>query len=414
MKREATSKEKFFWNMMGAFANALSSVILSIAVNQILGGNSGGVFALAYANAQLMLTIGQFEVRQFQVTDVVSKYSFAVYHRFRMLTCLAMMLGTGGYILLESESLTLEGKYVVLALSIYKMIEAYADVYAGWFQKKDRIDISGKLFFIRITVSTIVFITTLCLFRNLVLSSLLMPVVSFSVLFLADFWYAGKMMTEKGETSFRELGRLFRDVFPLFLQAFSLMYISNAPKYAIAHFYSPEIQNIYNILFMPSFTINLVAIFIYLPMLLNIANCWNNMELAKFRRLILIVALLILLFSVIILAGTWVLGIPVLSVLYNVDLAAQRHDLFFAMGAGCLGAFASLMYNVITAMRYHKWLICGYGTAAVCALCAARPLVKNFGIHGGIIAYALSMTLLTVIYFTVFICAYSTRKGKRP
>ena len=74
MVNTASNREKYIWNMLGSLSSAVSSFILSISVNRILGAEDGGFFAFAYANAQQMITIGQFEVRPYQATDINEKY----------------------------------------------------------------------------------------------------------------------------------------------------------------------------------------------------------------------------------------------------------------------------------------------------------------------------------------------------
>ena len=371
MSQEITGKEKFFWNMMGSFANAALSLILSILVNRVLGGESGGIFSFAYSNALLMLTIGEFEVRQYQATDVRENYSFSTYRRLRILTCVLMLLCTIGYVLCNRSSLSQEECAMIFLLSAYRAIEAYADVYAGRFQQKDRIDISGKLFFVRNAASV------------------------------------------EGDTSSKLVLRLAREVMPLFLQAFSLMYINNAPKYAINRSCDASVQNLYNILIMPTFSINLFSIFIFRPMLLNIAKAWNDGDLAEFQKIILKITGMILVLTAGILAGTWLLGTQLLELLYGLDLAAQRIDLLAAMSVGGLCALAQFMYSVITAIRYHKYLIIGYAAAFFCALLAAPPLVSGFGIQGGIMSYALSMSVLCVAYLGIFFFAYGKKKQEK-
>ena len=60
MDEAVSNRKKFIWNMLGGLSSSGLSLILSIAVNRMLGGTYGGIFAFAYANAQLMYTIGAF------------------------------------------------------------------------------------------------------------------------------------------------------------------------------------------------------------------------------------------------------------------------------------------------------------------------------------------------------------------
>ena len=42
--------------------------------------NDAGIFVIAYAIGNLMLTIGRYGIRQFQASDVVEKYSYREYY----------------------------------------------------------------------------------------------------------------------------------------------------------------------------------------------------------------------------------------------------------------------------------------------------------------------------------------------
>lgn len=396
--------------MLGSLANAMSSIVLSVSVNRILGGESGGIFAFAYAHAQLMLTVGSFEVRQYQSTDVSENYSFGTYWRLRTITCVIMLLATAGYVVLHLKSFSICQSAVILLLTAYKMVEAFSDVYAGRFQQTDRIDISGKTFFARISASTCMFILTVLATRDLIMASGVMVITSVLSFLLVDRGFIKAYGLHREKTDVREVLRLAWDVLPLFFQAFCVMYISNAPKYAINELCSLETQNIYNILFMPTFAINLFSIFVFRPMMLDITNQWKDNRLREFLRTVCAVSGIIILLTLLAVAGCYVLGIPLLMLLYNVELQPYRLCLLFTMGVGGISAFVTFQYYVITAIRFQKWLILGYGVSSLLSVFAARPLVAKYGIWGGIASYAISVFVQALIYFLIFLCAYLKKK----
>ena len=77
--KETTAKKKFMWNMAGSLCNSLSSMLLLIIVNRISGESRGGFFALAYSTAQLLFSVGGFEIRPVQSTDIKNKFTFNYY-----------------------------------------------------------------------------------------------------------------------------------------------------------------------------------------------------------------------------------------------------------------------------------------------------------------------------------------------
>ena len=409
MKKQATDKEKFIWNMLGSISNAFSTLILSISVNRILGGESGGIFSFAYSNAQLMLTIGGFEVRPYQSTDIENKYSFNSYFTFRLLSCLLMVIVSVIYIL--AGDFNKEKSIVLLMLVLFKMVEAFTDVFAGRFQQRDRIDISGKLFFIRVVMSTAIFIIIVLLSGSLIIASAGMFIMSLALFFINDSRYIFEddrknISIEKGS-----ILNIFKYVFPLFIGAFVMMYIINAPKYAINNIYGDNMQNIYNILFMPAFVINLFSMFIFRPMLVSMTIDWNNRNLVKLWKSIFKMNGIILGFTAVTLAATWFLGIPVLSFMYNINLSSYREELMLVMLSGGISALMTFSYYIITIMRQQKLLVIGYGMALVYAYISSGILVDKFGIKGAVFTYGTAVALLFVVYVIIIIYT-NIKKGK--
>lgn len=410
MKETATNKEKFIWNMLGSLSNAFSSLILSISVNRILGGNSGGIFAFAYSNAQLMLTIGGFEVRPYQSTDVKEKYSFNAYFSFRIISCLLMLIVSVGYVLIGGFGF--EKGIVIVFLTMFKMVEAFADVFGGRFQQKDRIDITGKLFFIRVVSSTIIFIIIMLATHNLVAASIGMFIVSFLLFFINDYRYIFEADKKNIAVRFNKIPSLIKEVLPLFIGNFIMMYISNAPKYAINSTYGDNVQNIYNILFMPAFVINLFSLFVFRPMLVTMATNWSEGNKRALSNSIIKMYGIIAAATVIAMAGAWLLGIPVLGFLYNVELAEYRNDLVLVMVSGGISALVTFSYYVITILRQQTWILAGYIAAFIYAIFTARIMVKQYAIRGAIFAYGSSVGIIAVIFIIVIIFTIKKRKAK--
>ena len=411
MRNAVSEREKFIWNMMGSIANAFSTLVLSIFINRILGVESGGIFSFAYANAQLMLTIGQFEVRPYQSTDIKEKYGFNTYFSLRLVSCFSMILVTLFYVILNSFSF--EKGLVVFAFAAFKMVEAFADVLAGRFQQKDRIDLSGKLFFIRVTLSTIVFIVVIKFSQSLVIGAVSMFLTSFLLLVFFDSRFIFEDDKNKIAIDYRNIFSLAIEVLPLFAGAFMMMYISNAPKYAINDKFNDEFQNIYNILFMPAFVINLFSVFMFRPMLTKMAGYWNDGKLKKLARIILLMYLYILIFTGAAVFAAYIVGIPALEIMYKIDLREYKNHLMMVMVVGGISALMVFSSNVITVMRQQRYVIIAYLLTAVFSLTAVRKMVGKYAIKGAIMSYGISVLMIVVVFdFIIIIQGLRRRQGK--
>lgn len=82
-------------------------------------------------------------------------------------------------------------------------------------------------------------------------------------------------------------------------------------------------QTIFNILFMPASVLNLVYI-VFRPMLTKMAIAWEGKKKNNFLKILfkILGGLLGMTFFVII--GCWILGIPILTLIYGIDLHVYR------------------------------------------------------------------------------------------
>ena len=79
--------------------NAGQSVVILMVISRINGLEDAGIFSIANAIASLMLTVGNFGMRNYQVTDINEKYSFCNYISSRICTDVLMFLGSLYYIM---------------------------------------------------------------------------------------------------------------------------------------------------------------------------------------------------------------------------------------------------------------------------------------------------------------------------
>lgn len=69
----------YLWNTASSIIGSASMVIMALVVSRFLGGYAAGVFTLATAAGQQFQTLGAYEVRPYQATDVRHRFSFPTY-----------------------------------------------------------------------------------------------------------------------------------------------------------------------------------------------------------------------------------------------------------------------------------------------------------------------------------------------
>ena len=75
VKKQPSEKEIYIWNITGSMANAMFSVIALMFVTRVLSNDKTDIFSIAWSISQLMATIGTYQIRTLQATDVKERFS---------------------------------------------------------------------------------------------------------------------------------------------------------------------------------------------------------------------------------------------------------------------------------------------------------------------------------------------------
>ena len=116
-------KDSYLWNMLGSMLTAFQSVIMLMILTRTLGLTDAGIFTIAYANANLFLTIGKYGMRYYQVSDVKHQFSFKEYKASRIVSCIAMILISALYILItgSQNNYSAEKSLIILCMCVFKI-----------------------------------------------------------------------------------------------------------------------------------------------------------------------------------------------------------------------------------------------------------------------------------------------------
>lgn len=412
MEPERQMKSNFIWNAVGSVFESALSLLLLLLVNRMAGEASGGVFTFAFSHSQLLYYLATLETRPIQSTDVNRKYPFSLCFTLRLVSCGMMLMLSLGHTLFFMDGDPFR-KRIILYLCLYRALEALLDVFAAMFQQHGRIEYSGKVSAYRIPVTILAFALILFFTGNLEWACLSMPVITAGMLLTynlakwREFPDAGIRLRLSG------CRELLQACLPLFVSVFVMLYISNAPKYAIDTYCTDVVQNRYSILFMPAFVINLFSQFIFRPLLTPMASLWTGGETGRFTSHLTKMMLGILGITAVCIGGAWFLGIPVLSALYHADLSGERSVLIWVMVYGGLNAVNILLYNMVAVIRRQKWLLLVYPVSAAAVFFLASPMVQARGMAGGVLASVITMALLDGMLAAVVLGAVRmTRSGK--
>ena len=407
LRATASSKRVFIWNSMGSAIYAISSFLLLIIVGRVCGEAEGGVFSIGYAIAQLMLTIGVFEATTYFATDAQNRFTYAQYLGFKLVTCALMIVASVVYI--TSFGYDSHKALVAYALVAYRLFEALSQYWFAAFQKEGRLDISGFSTTWRSIISIVVFAVALVLSKDIVVSMLLSS-ASEAVWILSYDVPRLRAIRRVGRPDFspKPMARLFAACFPLFVSSFLAIYLGNVCKYAIDAVGTEQMQYVFNVLFMPSFVINLFVNFFIRPSLTHMAELWLKREVRAFAKVIAKLLGAVVGITVFVVAACALVGIPVLELFYGIDLEGSLPALVVLLVGGGFLSASVVFYNAMVIIRAQNGVLVCYALAIVIAHLIAVPFVVAGGIMGASVAYAVSCAGLLVCFVAVF--AWSARR----
>lgn len=403
-------QKTYIWSVLSGGLYSTSTFLMFWVITLLCGPYEAGIFTMAMSVGQQLVTIGYFNVRTYQVSDVRQVYSFSDYFMFRVSTCLIM--GAGGILWMVLGDFQGEKLAAVAILLVFKTGEAFADVIEGLFQQRDRYDAAARCMFWETALFLGTFAVTLAAGRNLSTALLAMTLVYLISVAVIDGSLVGAFDRIRFGIHPERQKQLFFACLPLFLNSFLVLYINNASKYAIDRLAGAEELACFNIIYMPAFVINMLGGFLLKPMLSSLSLRFQEKEFGGFAGILRRQALYIGGVTVLCVTGAWILGIPVLSFIYKTDLAPYREELCILVLAGAFSALYLMFQYALIIMRHQYASLAGCTVTALAAWLLIPVLVESWSVTGAAFGYLMLMILISGIYFAMTLYYYRKEKRK--
>ena len=400
-KDTSITRRAFVWNTVSGMINAGQSALILIFISHYLTHNDAGVFTIGFALANLFATMGRYGVRNYQVTDVRENSRFGEYLWARALTVAASLGLMVVYLGVQAGRglYSVEKTGVIAVICLWKMIDAVEDVYYGMYQQKGRLDIGAKCYSLRLIASTAVFCALLALRSSLMLACAVSTGVSIALAAVMIRSTIGGFHLPDERPRGKAVGRILRVCLPLFIGTTLSIFVGNSPKYMIDWYMDEGTQAIFGYIMMPAFVIMVLNQIIYQPIIRGLGELWQSGDRARFVRRVLLQYLVVLGVTAVVILGGYLLGIPLLSLMYNVDLSPYRGAFILLLLGGGVYALVNFIMVPLTAMRFQNCIPFGFGGAAVLSVALGGAIVSGRGIMGASWLY-LALNLVLAVYLT--------------
>ena len=411
MNNTPSQKSIYIWNLLGNFAAAAVSVLYLLIVSRMQTSEVADQFSLATSIGNLWIIIGQFQVRNYQATDVKSSHPFSAYFLTRLLTVIMMVISLFPYLWTINYDFTNNSVMIITWIIVYRVADAFSDLFQGYFQQHGRLDIAGKAMVYRYALSVLILLFGLLLSHSMVLT--LLALALFNLFFVFSYDYAHFKLFDK--LSFRnifsrntidESFKIIRVCFSLFIYGFLLTLVFNEAKLSISGAYAKGIveagaQRDYNILFMPVFFMSL-CILVVRPLITQMAELWQRKKFQVFYKMFLKILLLTLSIGIVITFLTYLIGVNVLSLIFGLDLLKYKLELTILVLSGVLYSFSIILENILIIMRKHYYLLSVYILMFIVTKMITTELVNKYQIMGASISFCIAMIVYAIGSLTIF------------
>ena len=401
-------KSEIIWNTLGSFVESLLSAVLLMFCTRLNGTEIAGMFSISFATTTILNAIGDFGIRIYQVTDTNRKYKFGDYLLARVFVVITMVII--GILFVNISGYTAEKLWICIALIMFKVIDNLSETYQGEFQLRNRLDLGGKSMVIRVSSSLIVFFITDVITKNVIFSCITFVLTNLTLFLLWDVRILSKFQKLEIKYDKNNIKEILLDCLPLAISTGLSLYIINATKYAIDNFGDYTMQTYFNVIYMPTFVINLVSAFVIKPFLKPFGDLWNSKEYLKFIKSISLIILILAGATICIDIACALLGVPVLSFIYGIDLSPYKMEMILLVISGFFYASATVMLYALSTIRKQKLTTIAYIITSVIALIASNICVNRWQMKGAIVSNMITTVTLFVLLVIFFL--YELKKSK--
>lgn len=371
------------FNTAGSLLFYICQAAMNLLVTGLVGADANGLLATAMTIANVGLSFASFGMRTFQVSDLAKKYSDRTYLLSRYITVATAWVACMAFAFANAYSAT--QRWVIFLYTGYRLLESWSDVWHGYLQRAERMDIVGISFGVRGLITAGVIFAGLFFTKDLVLTLGILLALNALYVLVVDIPLAKKtadLTPQPGGVS--KVLALLLECLPLAVYASLNTTIASAPRYFCERILGPVALNYFTNVFLPVLLLQVAAVYLFVPFITTFSRLWADKNRAGFFK-----GLRILFYC---LGGLWAAGAAGVALLGRWGLAFLYPSTPEILGyvsllqplvvCCCATVLVTVLCNLLTIARAMKELIIGNVCGLAVALLASPALIKGYGVWG--------------------------------
>lgn len=352
LRNPLTLRKNFTWTFLGNGIFSATQWGILIVLAKLGNPEMVGKYALALAITTPIILLSSLQLRAIQVTDTIDLYNFGDYAGLRIISSFFAILVT--IIIVILNDYPIDTILIIFIILTTKVVDSFSDVMYGVMQKSEHMDSVSKSKILKGVMSLFLLIILLWTTKNIVMSTLALPIVSLVILFLYDKKLAENYTSIRPVYDWRKMRRLIILSLPLGLVLMMGSLNTNIPRYFL-EYYSNEI-------FLGYFAA-ITYLIVVGSTIMNalgqsasprLARYYALGEVKKFKNLILKMNLIGIIIGSIGIGLAAIYGKEILAIIYDENYSQYSKAFVLVMVSGAVSYIGSFIGFGITAARAFK------------------------------------------------------------
>ncbi len=396
------SGHDYIFNTVGSAAWGALFPALTVVATQLSGVERAGQFTMAFTTATLLLYIGNYGVKTYQISDIDETESFSSYCIQRLMTVGIMLVVGFLYCALRGYD---NSMWLISAGAYgYRALDALSDCFEARLQQQDKLYLAGLSQTVRSVVPVVIFTLLLLITGSLEVASIALAVAAIFSFLLFTMPLTRLETTRSRKPSAIEIREIFVECFAAFLSLFLFALIENIPKFAMEGVLTYDSQVYFTALYFPAQSLLMIVGFVYRPQLVRIANIWADPK--KHMKFDLIVLTVLGVCVVVTLGGliyAKFIAVPLNGIMYAADFEPYRGAQYLMMIAGGITAGIDFLFQILTVLRKQAQATRIYLLSTLLALIISPILIRVYQLEGAVYSYLAVMVVLFAALVVTYI-----------
>lgn len=383
-------RHNFSWTLTSNLIYAACQWGILVVLAKWMSLEDLGRFTLAVAITAPVYMFTNLNLRSVQATDARHEYRFGEYLAVRFLAILTALTIIAVIVMMRGYRAEIVG--AVLLVSFAKAWESLSDLYYGQLQQHEQMERIAQSLILKGVLSLVLFATGLWLSDNLLggLTGMILAQAVVSVFF--DWQNVRRLTVDStgntgSEWHWPVLLRLVKLSLPLGVVMLLISLSDNIPRYFVEYFGGERELGIFGALVYLMVAGTMLVNALGESSVARLARFYATGELGAFRQLIFKLTLVGATLGVAAVLGAWLLGRPLLELLYRPEVADSADVLLLLAVAAAIGCVQAFLSYALGAARYYRVQVPIFLLVCLSITGASALWIPTHGLHGA--AYAL-------------------------